>query len=65
VGLVVLWSGWKRGHEAIDVLASLVEATVDIHGRDLAAALGLITPDLATLEPATGQNVTRRLRKGA
>jgi len=65
VGFGVLWSGWDRGHEAIDVLASLVEATVDIHGRDLATALGLIAPEQTTLEPATGQSVTRRLRKGA
>jgi hypothetical protein len=65
VGLVTVWSGWERGHEAIDVLASLVEATVDVHGRDLAAALGLVAPDVTTLEPATGQMVTRLLRKGA
>jgi hypothetical protein len=52
----------RSAHTAIDTLAHLVEAAVDVHGADLAAALGVTSrPELLTAE--TGAVITRITRK--
>jgi hypothetical protein len=63
VGAVCVVTGWIRGRTAADVLADLVEAGVDVHGRALAAALGLDCPGPLTTE--VGAGITAALRKGA
>ncbi|MER6380605.1 hypothetical protein [Streptomyces sp. NPDC001250] len=50
-----------RGRAGIDAFAQLVESAVDVHGRDLAEALGIPCP--GQLEPAVGLQITRALRK--
>jgi hypothetical protein len=72
--LVVLWSpaglvgvavglvSWRRARTAAEVLADLVEAAVDIHGRDLASAVG-VAIDGGILGPVQGRQITQRLRK--
>ncbi|MFF3837999.1 hypothetical protein [Streptomyces sp. NPDC001930] len=59
----VTWTGaWRQGRVAVHEFAELVESAVDLHGRDLAAALGL--PCEERLTAATGLAITRILRKG-
>ncbi|WP_066945152.1 hypothetical protein [Streptomyces lushanensis] len=53
---------WRKGRLAVGYFAELVEATVDIHGRDLATALGISCEDRLTRE--NGLEITRTLRKG-
>ncbi|MEV5427994.1 hypothetical protein [Streptomyces sp. NPDC052701] len=55
-------TAWWLGRERTARLADLVEATADVHGRDLAASLGLECP--GPLTPEVGEAVTRALRKG-
>ncbi|MEV0176107.1 hypothetical protein AB0I00_33970 [Streptomyces sp. NPDC050803] len=58
------WAGaWRQGRVAVDDFAELVEAAVDLHGRDLANALGI--PCEERLTSAEGLEITRILRKGA
>ncbi|MGW3158933.1 hypothetical protein [Streptomyces sp. NPDC001089] len=54
--------GLRRGRAAMDAFAELVESAVDLHGRELALALGLSCPD--RLDPETGAEITALLRKG-
>ncbi len=61
VGLVVLGVAWARVRRTAGLLADLVEATVDLHGRTLADRLGL--PVDGRLTRAQGQMVTAMLRK--
>ena len=56
--------GWRTGRLATDGLAGLLEAAVDVHGRDLAGVLG-VNPQDGRLTPTDGEEITRRLRKGA
>jgi hypothetical protein len=64
IGATLIVIGWRTGRVAADGLADLLEATVDVHGRDLAAALGVPAED-GPLTPESGEEITRRLRKGA
>ncbi|MFB8407447.1 hypothetical protein [Streptomyces sp. NPDC055912] len=64
-GLIALvtWTGaWRQGRVAVHEFAELVESAVGLHGRDLAAALGI--PCEEQLTPTTGLAITRTLRKG-
>ncbi|WP_318211739.1 hypothetical protein [Streptomyces sp. SJL17-1] len=59
----VTWTGaWRQGRVAVHEFAELVESAVDLHGRDLAAALGI--PCEEQLTATTGLAITRTLRKG-
>ncbi len=51
--------GWSASRIAVDGLAELIEAVVDVHGRNLAAALGVVADDLGELTTETGGRVTR------
>ena len=77
LALAVLWwpsaviaaiigaAGWIRGRAAAHDLASLSEAAVDLHGRDLAVLLGVAGPGTAgPLTPAEGGAITAIVRKG-
>ncbi|NBE52994.1 hypothetical protein [Streptomyces boluensis] len=64
VSTVCMLSGWVRARAAVAALADLVEATVDLHGSELATALGL-TDTPRSLTPELGLAITRRTRKGA
>jgi hypothetical protein len=64
VGAAALTAAWRRGRMAIAAFAGTVEAVVDLHGRDLAAALDLSHRDLALLTPPLGELITDLLRKG-
>ncbi|GGV29421.1 hypothetical protein GCM10010260_82410 [Streptomyces filipinensis] len=50
-----------RAHGSADVLADLVESTVDLHARDVAACLGFTSDDALT--PETGEEIKILLRK--
>lgn len=55
----------SRAHEAVESLASLVEAAVDVHARDLAVLVGLEPPDAAgPLSRASGDGMSGIFRKG-
>ncbi|MFJ7325104.1 hypothetical protein ACIQVN_02480 [Streptomyces cyaneofuscatus] len=51
----------RRERTALDACATLVEATVDVHGRDLALSLGI--PCEGALTREVGAAVTRTLQK--
>ncbi|MGW5442715.1 hypothetical protein [Streptomyces asiaticus] len=53
----------SRGHTAVETLAELAEAAVDLRLRALASDLGIECP--GPLTPETGEAITRVLRKGA
>ncbi|RKN45567.1 hypothetical protein [Streptomyces hoynatensis] len=53
---------WRQGRLAVAEFAELVEATVDVHGRDLASALGIPCEERLTRD--VGLEITRALRKG-
>ncbi|MFJ8361770.1 hypothetical protein [Streptomyces sp. NPDC093984] len=61
LGCAVGAAGWWRGRAAAEVLALLVESVVDVHGAELARALGLECPQRLTR--AVGEQVTKSLRK--
>lgn len=61
IAVVTVAVGWVRVRSATEALASLVETTVDLGGRDLALSLGLECD--GPLEAATGRKITARLRK--
>jgi hypothetical protein len=50
-----------RAHQATGNLADLIESTVDLHARDLAAQLGEQAP--GQVPPATGRRLTTAMRK--
>ncbi|MFE0647074.1 hypothetical protein ACFVZH_00600 [Streptomyces sp. NPDC059534] len=61
--VAVVWSSaWRQGRLAVHEFAELVESAVDLHGRDLATALGIPCEDRLT--EAEGLEITRALRKG-
>ncbi|WP_248959585.1 hypothetical protein [Sphaerisporangium perillae] len=62
IGAACIGSAWWLGRHRTGRLADLVEATADVHGRDLARSLGIDCP--AEFTPAIGESVTRVLRKG-
>ncbi|GGM18009.1 hypothetical protein GCM10010129_72750 [Streptomyces fumigatiscleroticus] len=61
IGCAVGVAGWLRGRAATEVLALLVESVVDVHGAELARALGFECPQRLTR--AVGEQVTKALRK--
>ncbi|MEV0453915.1 hypothetical protein [Catellatospora methionotrophica] len=61
IGLVVLGSGRRRARRATEVLAQLLEATVDLHGRELAMALGIACD--GPLTTVIGQQIEQVLAK--
>lgn len=63
VGAATAVAGWRRGRTAGVVFADLVESAVDVHGRDLAVAMGVECPRLLT--PEVGEQLTVLLRKGS
>ncbi|GAA0942951.1 hypothetical protein [Actinocorallia libanotica] len=65
-GALVLLLAWRTGRSAAGQLAGTIEAIVDLHLRDLAAALNLVSEeDTAPLTLRTGREITRILRKGS
>jgi len=62
IAATVWTAAWYQGRQAVAAFAELVEATVDLYGRELAAALGL--DGEGRLTPETGLAITRALRKG-
>ncbi|MEV7289702.1 hypothetical protein AB0O01_35000 [Streptomyces sp. NPDC093252] len=53
-----------RARTAIESLASLIEAAVDVHGRELAAKVGLLDPETpGRLAPETGDDLSAVFRK--
>lgn len=65
LGAGLLLVGWRTSRVAVDGLAELVEAAVDVHGRGLAVELGVVADGPGELTTETGSRVTRILRKGA
>jgi hypothetical protein len=61
IGAATAVAGWRRGRAAGAVLAELVESAVDVHGRDLAIAVGIDCPHRLT--PEIGETLTSLLRK--
>ncbi|WP_319461559.1 hypothetical protein [Micromonospora sp. RTP1Z1] len=61
VGLATLLTARYRARLAVSVYTDLVEAAVDLHGRDLAVQLGLPCPGRLTAE--IGEQITAIVRK--
>ncbi|MER5633457.1 hypothetical protein [Streptomyces nitrosporeus] len=55
----------SRARTALDTLAHLIEAAVDVHGRELAGRAGLIAPDTDAepLSRGTGERMSELFRK--
>jgi hypothetical protein len=76
LGLTVVWwpaalvaagigaTGWARARSAVADLSTLTEAAVDLHGRELASALGVHELESGPLTPTEGERVTDIMRKG-
>ncbi|NKE62733.1 hypothetical protein FXN61_40835 [Lentzea sp. PSKA42] len=65
IAVLVGLTGWARARAAITDLSSLAEAAVDLHGRELAAALGVVDPEgTGPLTVDDGERTTALMRKG-
>ncbi|MFI1420785.1 hypothetical protein ACH4VX_22925 [Streptomyces sp. NPDC020731] len=54
----------SRSRTALDALAGLVEAAVDVHGRELATRVGLVSSEApGRLDPDTGDGMSELFRK--
>ncbi|WP_415949448.1 hypothetical protein [Streptomyces sp. KLOTTS4A1] len=53
----------SRAHDALDALAELIEAAVDVHGRELAERVGLIGTEPQVLGRAVGDRMSELFRK--
>lgn len=53
----------SRARDALDALAGLIEAAVDVHGRELAERIGLIGTDSAVLGREAGDRMSELFRK--
>lgn len=62
VAAVTLATAWVRARGAAEALADLVEGAVDLYGRDVATALGVLPADDG-LDRASGDAVSALLRK--
>ncbi|MFH9893049.1 hypothetical protein ACH4OQ_11955 [Streptomyces luteogriseus] len=62
VATVTLATAWIRARGAAEALADLVEGAVDLYGRDVATALGVLR-DGEGLDRASGDAVSALLRK--
>jgi hypothetical protein len=63
IGTATWATAWSKGRSATETLAQLAEATVDLHTRDLAAALGIEVPAQAGHD--VGESITRAVRKSS
>ena len=64
-GVALGVTGWARGRSAITELAALTEATLDLHGRTLAVAIGVADKDTAgPLQITEGRQISTVVRKG-
>ncbi|MDN3020541.1 hypothetical protein [Streptomyces sp. S.PB5] len=54
----------SRARVALDALAELIEAAVDVHGRELAERIGLTGTDSAVLDRRVGDRMSELFRKG-
>jgi len=61
IAVVTACLAWMRARTAVSVLADLLEAAVDLHGRDLAAQLGISCD--GPLDRAAGTSITAVLTK--
>ncbi|MDQ0910884.1 hypothetical protein QFZ22_006869 [Streptomyces canus] len=59
-------TGWTRARSAVADLTTLTEATLDLYGRTLAAALGIgdATEETGPLTISEGERITDLVRKG-
>ncbi|MEU0945117.1 hypothetical protein ABZ379_20310 [Streptomyces canus] len=57
-------TGWARARAAVADLTTLTEATLDLHGRTLAAALGIGEEGTGPLTISEGERITDLVRKG-
>ncbi|MEU1550820.1 hypothetical protein [Nocardia sp. NPDC005745] len=65
IGVGIGVTGWVRARAAVADLTTLSEAALDLHGRDLATALGVAEADrTGPLTPDEGRDLTRIIRKG-
>ncbi|MGW4528985.1 hypothetical protein [Amycolatopsis sp. NPDC004378] len=64
IGLACFFAAVHRARGAIAAFADLIEASVDLHGPDLAQALKL-TETHQELTPRLGRLITAKLRKGS
>lgn len=64
IAVGTLLTAWARGRTAAADLAEMIESTVDVYLRRLAAELGVVAPD-GPADRETGAIVTRIARKGA
>jgi hypothetical protein len=54
----------SRARASLDALAGLIEAAVDVHGRELATRVGLMAPETpGRLDPDTGDGMSAVFRK--
>ncbi|GGQ00171.1 hypothetical protein GCM10010233_15960 [Streptomyces pseudogriseolus] len=54
----------SRARSALAALAGLIEAAVDVHGRELATRIGLVSPETpGRLTPDTGDDMSALFRK--
>jgi hypothetical protein len=53
----------SRARDALDALAGLIEAAVDVHARELAERIGLIGADSAVLGRVVGDRMSELFRK--
>ncbi|NJP29587.1 hypothetical protein FLW53_36405 [Microbispora sp. SCL1-1] len=63
IAAVIILTAWIRARTATAALADLIEATVDLYGRDLATQLGIPVPADGPLAPEIGLKITTILRK--
>jgi hypothetical protein len=61
VAIVTGTTAVVQGRQAAENLAELIEAAVDLHGHDLAVALG--ESPAGPVTPTLGQELTTRMRK--
>jgi hypothetical protein len=64
VAVVIALAGRHQGREQLSLLTELVEATLDLHGRTLAVALGVGDPAAGPIDPEEGRQVSDIARKG-
>ncbi|MGC0341058.1 hypothetical protein [Streptomyces sp. SLBN-8D4] len=57
-------TGWARARAAVADLTTLTEATLDLHGRTLAAALGIGEEGAGPLTISEGERISDLVRKG-
>lgn len=64
VGAAIAVVGRHQGRDQIGLLTDLIEATLDLHGRTLAAALGVGDSAAGPIDHSEGRRVSEIARKG-